>query len=209
MTPRSEPTAERWHGAWRALGLAPPVGLCEALCERYREPHRAYHTLQHLAECFGWFDAARHLAERPAEVELALWFHAAVYEPRASDSEERSAAWAAEALRGAGAAAGGAARVADLVLATKHASAEGGVDEAVLLDVDLSILGAPSERFREYEAQVRREYAFVPDEAFSRGRAAILARFAARPRVYATDFFFARLEAQARANLRESLARLI
>jgi predicted metal-dependent HD superfamily phosphohydrolase len=208
MTPRSEPTAERWRAAWRGLGLAPPPGVYEALCRRYGEPHRAYHTLQHLAECFGWLDGARHLAARPFEVELALWFHDAIYEPRANDSEERSAAWAAEALQSAGAAEDVAARVSALVLATKHARAEGPPDPAVLLDVDLAILGAPPPRFLEYEAQVRREYAFVPEDAFRKARAAILARFAARPRLYATDHFAALLERQARANLRDSLARL-
>jgi predicted metal-dependent HD superfamily phosphohydrolase len=208
MTPRSEPSAERWHATWRGLGVAPPAGVYDALCARYGEPHRAYHTLQHLAECFDWYDGARQLAERPFEVELALWFHDAIYEPRASDSEERSAAWAADALRSAGAAADVAARVSELILATKHARAESSRDQALLLDVDLSILGAPPERFREYEVQVRREYAFVPDEAFRKARAAILARFAARPRLYATDHFATRLEAQARSNLRESIERL-
>jgi predicted metal-dependent HD superfamily phosphohydrolase len=55
---------------------------------------------------------------------------------------------------------------------------------------------------------VRREYSWVPEEAFRTARAAILARFIARPRIYATDYFFELLEAQARANLRYSLDRL-
>ena len=199
---------ERWHATWSGLGLAPPGGLYERLCARYRERHRAYHTLQHLDECFRHFDAARPLAAHPFEVELALWFHDAVYEPRASDSEERSAAWAAQALGAAGAARDRSERVSRLVLATKHAAAGDSPDHAVLLDVDLSILGAPRPRFAEYESQVRREYDWVPEDAYRRVRAALLERFLERARVYATDFFAERLEARARANLRFSLARL-
>jgi predicted metal-dependent HD superfamily phosphohydrolase len=202
------PTLERWQATWSGLGLAPPQGLYEQLCLRYGEAHRAYHTLQHLKECFSHFDHARHLATHPFEVEVSLWFHDAIYEPRASDSEEQSAAWAVQALTGAHAAPGQIDRVSGLILATKHASAEGSADQAVLLDTDLSILGAPRPRFLEYESQVRREYSWVPEEAFRTARAAILARFIARPRIYATEYFFELLEAPARANLRYSLDRL-
>jgi predicted metal-dependent HD superfamily phosphohydrolase len=202
------PTVERWQAAWSGLGLVPPRGLYGELCGRYGEAHRAYHTLQHLAECFRYFDGARHLAAHPFEVELALWFHDAIYEPRASDSEERSAAFAARALGSAGAPSQPVERVSELILATKHAEAGGSIDHALLLDTDLSILGAPRPRFVEYEAQVRREYSFVPEEAFRKARASLLARFVARPRIYATDHFAERLEAQARSNLRYSLARL-
>jgi predicted metal-dependent HD superfamily phosphohydrolase len=94
------------------------------------------------------------------------------------------------------------------VLATKHAEPGGSPDSALLLDVDLAILGAPRARFDEYESQVRREYVFVPEDAWRRARAALLARFLERPRLYATDFFAERLEARARANLRASLERL-
>jgi predicted metal-dependent HD superfamily phosphohydrolase len=202
------PTRERWHATWRGLGLAPPPQLYEEVCLRYGEAHRAYHTLQHLEECFAHFDRARHLPAHPAEVEVALWFHDAIYDPRAVDSEEQSAAWARQSLTGVGASAAQAERVSGLVLATKHASSQGSADHAVLLDTDLSILGAPRPRFVEYEVQVRREYSWVPEEAFRTARGAILARFLARPRIYATDYFAALLESQARSNLQYSLERL-
>ena len=202
------PTVERWQATWRGLGLAAPHGLYEQLCLRYSEPHRAYHTLHHLRECFSHFDLARHLAAHAFEVELALWFHDAIYEPRATDSEEQSAAWAAQALRGVHATAAQVERVSGLIIATKHATVGGPPDHAVLLDTDLSILGAPRPRFLEYEAQVRREYSWVPEEAFRKARAALLARFLERPRIYVTEYFGNLLEAQARANLRYSLERL-
>jgi predicted metal-dependent HD superfamily phosphohydrolase len=202
------PTRERWQATWSGLGLEAPPRLYEDVCLRYGEPHRAYHTLRHLEECFAHFERARHLAAYPAEVELALWLHDVIYDPRAADSEERSAAFTSQALGAGGASPAQEERVAGLVLATKHATAQASGDHAVLLDVDLSILGAPRTRFIEYEAQVRREYAWVPEEAFRKARSAILARFLERPRIYATHFFSDLLETQARSNLRDSLERM-
>jgi predicted metal-dependent HD superfamily phosphohydrolase len=98
--------------------------------------------------------------------------------------------------------------VSELILATRHATSEGSADHAVLLDTDLSILGASPARFIEYESQVRREYSWVPEEGFRKTRAAILARFLERPRIYATDHFAHLLELQARSNLRNSIERL-
>ena len=87
-------TIARWNATWHELGLSAPPRLFDELSSRYREEQRAYHTLQHLDECFAQLDSARTLAERPAEVELALWFHDAIYDTRAADSEDQSAAWA-------------------------------------------------------------------------------------------------------------------
>ncbi len=216
-------TRRRWNAAWSALGLgvAPPRealpddlpddlfnDLFNDLLARYAGPGRAYHTLDHLRECFVQFDAARSLAERPAEVELAIWFHDAVYETRRSDNEERSAEWAARSLLEAGAPPESSERVRDLVLATKHDASPTGPDASLLVDVDLSILGAGPDRFDEYEEQVRREYSWVPERAFREARSGILRGFLARPHVYATAAFRARLERRARTNLERSLMKL-
>jgi predicted metal-dependent HD superfamily phosphohydrolase len=201
-------TRERWAATWQGLNLEPPEDAYEDLSARYSESHRAYHTLHHLFECFTQFDRARSLAERPFEVEIALWFHDVIYDPQGTDSEDRSAAVAAQALAGAGAFTDQQQRVCDLILATKHTSSKPAGDEALLLDTDLSILGAPRPRFVEYESQVRQEYSWVPDEMFRKARAAILTRFLERPRIYSTDVFADFLEEPARANLRFSLASL-
>jgi predicted metal-dependent HD superfamily phosphohydrolase len=202
------PTATQWTATWNELGAAPPGGLYDELIARYAEPQRRYHTAQHLDECFAELAAVRAACARPAEVELALWFHDAIYDTKRNDNEERSAAWAKSVLASADVDADVGDRVAGLILATRHAATPAGTDAQVLVDVDLSILGAPPTRFDEYERQVREEYAWVPTAIFARKRREILEQLLARPRLYATARMHDAYEQRARANLARSLERL-
>jgi predicted metal-dependent HD superfamily phosphohydrolase len=180
--------------------------LCIELQRSYSEPQRHYHTLQHLGECLAWFEREHALAEHPGEVAIALWFHDAVYDVHAHDNEARSAEWARSAMLAAGVQREAAERVHALVMATRHDAVPEGRDAELLIDIDLSILGAEQERFDEYERQVHAEYAFVPDEVRLPRRRAILQRFLAREAIYATPRMHALLEARARANLARSIA---
>lgn len=205
--------ATAWRNLWQELGATQAdFGLLNQLIAAYSERQRHYHTLQHLRECLAYFDAAATLAPHPARVQLALWFHDAVYDPQRSDNEERSAAWAAAAVRHAGCGDEVGRQVEALVLATRHlepgAPPPPDEDTALLLDIDLAILGAAPARFDESEAQIRKEYAHLDDDAFRAGRARVVESFLARPQLYATGAFRAALEKQARTNLERSLARL-
>jgi predicted metal-dependent HD superfamily phosphohydrolase len=199
-----------WTEAWHALGVAAPdAALCARLQACYGEPQRHYHTLQHLGECLAWFEREKALAQRPGEVALALWFHDAVYQVHgvhAHDNEVRSADWAREALLAAGAGEDAAGRVHALVMATRHDAMPEGPDAELLIDIDLSILGAAQARFDEYERQVHAEYAFVPPKIRLPRRREILQRFLDRKAIYATPRMHAQLEARARENLRRSIA---
>lgn len=201
--------AARWARSWERLALPLPSGaIFDQLLAAYRSDGRYYHTLQHLAECFGRLDEGAELAERMGEVEVGLWFHDAVYDTHRHDNESASADWAVRVLRDAGAAPGIAGRVEQLILATRHAAPPATPDQSLLVDVDLAILGAGPERYAEYEDQVRREYAWVPEAEFRSRRRAILQGFLARPFLYSTGFFRGRLESAARANLEGAIARL-
>jgi predicted metal-dependent HD superfamily phosphohydrolase len=190
-----------WQRAWSALNAAPAPGLFERLVDSYSEPHRCYHTLQHLSECIQGLQPALGLAEHAGEVEVALWFHDAIYELKRHDNEQQSAFWAQRELVAAGLEAPACERVYQLVMATQHAALPTSPDERLLVDIDLSILGAAPARFAEYEAQVRAEYAWVPGWLFRRKRKAILRAFLDRQAIYATEHFRLRYEAQARQNL--------
>lgn len=198
-----------WTTTWNGLGVAAPGdGLYEELIARYSAPERHYHTLQHLTECFAKLVESRQLAEHPHEIELALWFHDAVYDVRGQDNEERSAAWAEEVALRAGLSVRVAAGIRGLIMATKHDAIPESNDGRLLVDIDLAILGAPVERFDEYERQVRQEYSWVPDALFRGKRREILEAFLARPRIFSTDYFQSKYEAQARANLERSIIAL-
>jgi predicted metal-dependent HD superfamily phosphohydrolase len=199
--------SERWSQTWEALDRPAPPGLIEGLVSAYGEPHRAYHTLQHLSECFGQLDGCPTDPVAAGLLELALWFHDAIYDTKAADNEAQSAVWAHSAL--ACLPADDVAIIEQLILVTKHDATPASADEELLLDIDLSILGTPEARFAEYETQVRQEYAWVPEAAYRTGRAKILREFQERPVIYHTSHFRDALENQARLNLASSLASLV
>ena len=55
--------------------------LYARLLAAYSEPQRHYHGVQHILECLQHFDQIRTQLQQPSLVELALWFHDAVYDP--------------------------------------------------------------------------------------------------------------------------------
>jgi predicted metal-dependent HD superfamily phosphohydrolase len=202
---------ERWFEVWADFGVPPSPELERLhaeLTRRYCEPHRHYHTLRHLAECFSHLSELAPYLSHPAESELALWFHDAVYDTRRTDNEALSAAWAADSARAQGLAECTARRVDRLIMATCHNADPEGEDAEAITDADLGILGADAERFFEYEAQIRQEYAWVPEPDFRTGRAAFLTRLLDRPHIFSTEHFRCRYEARARANLLTSVRRL-
>jgi len=206
MTLPDTPLAS-WQSAWHALGTqGDGAALREQLWAAYAEPQRRYHTQQHLLECLQLLESVRHLTPEPAAITIALWFHDAIYELLGKDNETRSAAWAAQALRDAGAPSHRAEQVQRLVLVTRHQASPQAADEAWLVDIDLAILGAEAARFAEYEAQIRAEYGLVPEALFRTKRAEVLRGFLERPFIYSSAHFRAELEARARGNLRRVLA---
>jgi len=190
------------------LRIGPNLDVFEKLRAAYAESHRHYHTGDHIAHCLGELAQVRNLAAEPDEVELALWFHDAIYVTRASDNERKSAEWAAEFLRANAVDERRIERVHRLIMATAHAAAAEDPDAGLLVDIDLSILGADREAYGRFERDVRKEYWWVPGPLFRRTRAKILESFLARESVYATAQFRDRLESAARANLAKAIADL-
>jgi predicted metal-dependent HD superfamily phosphohydrolase len=203
------PLIDHWRTCFGLLRLGVPADEeFDRLIGRYSEPHRAYHTIQHLEECFREFEAVRGLAKSPCAVGLGLFFHDAIYDTHARDNEEKSAELARQVLAGAGAEEPIQSYVTDIILATRHAAMPETPDQKLVVDIDLSILGAPQARFDEYERQIRQEYSWVDEAVFRSVRCRILEEFMARPAIYCTDSFRIRLERAARENLERSIAAL-
>jgi predicted metal-dependent HD superfamily phosphohydrolase len=199
---------EAWRALWTRLGARSEVApLHAAVLARYAEPHRAYHTGEHIARTLTLFDGVRARLNEPDEAELAVWLHDLVYDPQAADNEARSAEIAAGWLASGGAESPRIERVRALIMATRHAAAPEGDDARYVVDADLSILGAPPAEFDRYETQVRREYAFRSEAEWRTGRARLLRTFLTRPRLFLTPEF-ARFEGPARDNLARSIGRL-
>lgn len=189
--------------------LADRTGLRDRLLEEYGAPHRRYHDRRHLAEVLGNIETllGEHDLPRPERdaVVLAAWFHDAVYDGR-PDDVERSAELAERALTEAGLPGALVGEVTRLVrLTLHHRPADHDVAGQVLCDADLAILAADAERYAEYVAGVRQEYAHLDDETFTEGRAEILRTLLAGPRLFHTACGRRWWEDAARANVTREL----
>ena len=199
---------DRWKMLMHELGFPASEETFDALETAYREPHRRYHTTEHIDDCLAKFDLLRSQADAPPAIELALWFHDAVYKPYKSRNEEKSAVWATRFLASAGSTEGFVAQIRNLILATCHDAVATGCDAAILVDVDLSILGSESSRYDTFEKQVREEYRWIPGAVYRRERRKILRSFLERDRIFMTQMFFNRYESMARDNLNAAIRAL-
>jgi predicted metal-dependent HD superfamily phosphohydrolase len=195
---------------WRAeAGESPAAAAVGAeLVARWSEPHRRYHTLTHLAAVLAAVDRLADLADDPHAVRLAAWFHDAVYDGRPGWDEERSAQLAQSRLPRCGVPPARVAEVARLVrLTAAHDTlTRTDRDGAVLCDADLAVLGGDD--YERYAANIRQEYAHVPDGLFRQGRAQVLRRLLAVPELFRTPQARELWEEQARAHMSAELATL-
>jgi predicted metal-dependent HD superfamily phosphohydrolase len=169
----------------------------------YADPRRTYHNAAHIRAMLDALASRHVLTETLA---LAVWGHDLIYDPRRGDNEARSAEVFGAWLISQGAAER-VPEITTLILATRHAESPATRAEALLVDADLGILGADAPAFAAYDAAIRQEYAFVPQEAYRAGRARVLRGFLDRERIYTTPEF-AELEKRARKNLTAALVGL-
>ncbi|MDX8511226.1 HD domain-containing protein [Mesorhizobium captivum] len=179
----------------------------------YQAGDRHYHSLAHIEAMLALAGEYRRLLHDPEAVKAAIWFHDAIYDSRAKDNEAKSADLAQKKLAGR-ASPDRIARIAAMINATAThqlpplSDEKAANDTALLLDMDLAILGAEPDAFDAYEKAVRREYGWVEEPMWRAGRAAVLKSFLARPHIFHTAEFRQRFEAKARQNLERSLATL-
>ena len=182
-------SAGRWNALCERLGIGPDIQTYDALIAAHAEPHRAYHTLDHIAACLQHLDNVRELAGKPDEIEMALWFHDAIYAPFSDRNEEDSAEWAADWLQDKGLDKTTITNIADHILDTKTHKPRT-IDGRLMLDIDLSILGTREAVYDEFEKHIRREYRRVPGLIFRKKRKTILQGFLARGRDFIIRIIF-------------------
>jgi predicted metal-dependent HD superfamily phosphohydrolase len=208
------PLEARMSAAWHELASpyhcrATRVGILDPIIRRYRQPHRHYHTLEHIEEMLAIIDEHRERLLEYEPIAFATWFHDIVYDPRRDDNEERSAIVARRTMPKLMVHGWMTLRAVALIRATRgHEPPDASFDSALFIDADLAILGADPERYRRYATDIRREHAHLSDDEYRLGRRTILERFLARTTIYHTDPMRDRLEARARANILAELADL-
>lgn len=199
---------DRWQTLMAGLNLPSNDDTFHALVAAYAQPHRQYHTQAHISACLNHLDQFSDYPVHKTELELALWFHDAIYKPFRDDNELQSALWAERFLANNGAPAGLIENTTRLIMATVHNGRCEAPDEQALVDIDLAILGADSSTYQGFEKQVRQEYKWVPSFLYRRKRRELLASFLDRNSIYHSDSFRQRLETQARSNMAEAIKQL-
>ena len=187
-----------------------PLGSKEILRKlilAYSEPHRGYHTLEHIVSMLDEFEDVSIFVTDSNAVRFAIWYHDVIYDVNGDTSglsnEEKSALRAEIDLRKLDIPTKRVESACQMIRATSH---QGGVkvlsqDEQFLLDLDLAILGKDRDTFTRYTSGSRYEYYSVPDEIYEFERKKILTKFFERDPLYQTSFFRDKYEESAKLNL--------
>lgn len=195
------------HAQWQML-FHHHDDLFHRLITHYQESHRHYHNLTHLSECFVWFDDIKNQLHRPDLVATALFYHDVIYIPKSHTNEQDSSDMMKRQLQGI-LSKQDISVIDEFILVTKHhinpLTNEYRHDLDYLLDIDLAILGSCPDRFDEYNNQIRKEYSWVNSLIYSFKRKSVLKGFYDKDRIYLTDYFYDKLENQARDNLKRYL----
>ena len=206
----------RWQQLCYQFGIDDQAAIkqeFQRIAIAYGEPHRAYHTAQHINECLSWLDWATEatlLAHRKAPLEMALWYHDMVYQPQLNNNEQLSAEQALTFLNTHPIKTAHIEQVEMLILATDHLTSSKSDHRAesadLMVDIDLAILGAAPQRFLQYNTQIHQEYIWLPNSVYHTHRERVLAKFLACPTIYQTNLFQKRLETQAQENLSAAIS---
>lgn len=217
MSSALQRTAARWHEIWAPHSRGSTTAIAaelDRLVAAYSSAERHYHDIHHIDALIDLSRVHRGALNDPVAVDLAIYYHDAVYDPSRHDNEEASAALARTALSALGLKSQSIARIAHLIEATKHIGGGGpeagaaDTDLDHLLDFDLSVLAAETEVYGVYAAAIRREYSIFPDDAYRKGRARVLTALLSMPALYRVPALAATWEARARCNLKRELSSL-
>lgn len=188
------------------------VAACwDEVSKAYQESQRHYHTLHHLADLFRQADQVKHLVKNFGVVAMAIYYHDIIYQPGAADNEEKSAEASTRALRQLGWKERDIREVAAFIRSTKTHQPDTSVlnqaDLLLFLDMDLAILGADWDTYRNYASNVIKE--FGNNAMVKWGRKEFMQRFLTQLHIFQSDWFRRKFEAAARQNIAREINELL
>ncbi len=179
------------------------------LVNSYSHPSRHYHNLEHIQHLLSLSEIFKATSDRRIILQFTSWFHDCIYNPQAQDNEIQSAIYAENKLKVMNIAPDIIELVKQIILSTqKHQPLTTNINNAIFLDMDLSILGTSTASYLKYSQAIRQEYIWLSDQDYQKGRIEVLSSFLAKKRIYFTEYFYQKLEAKARANLELEIKKL-
>lgn len=176
----------RWDALMSHLNPSPSILSVDHIIEAYSASYRFYHNIDHIFEMLDSFDSIKHLVEYPIDMELAIFYHDFIYDPKNSHNEESSVISMAIYT---GLNYSKYARARNLILATRHIpGADLSNDEKWIVDLDLMIFGVNREDFYKYCNAIRDEYSHVDEETYRYERKKFLLGMINRENIYNTQY---------------------
>ena len=197
-----------WSILMSSLGFSENLDAYRDLKKRHSEKHRKYHNVTHIESVLFELGETSHLAEDHDSVELALWFHDAIYKAFSKSNEQDSADLAVAFIAKNSGSKNLQNSVHSLIMATEHNFVPVENDQKLIVDIDLSILGASSSRYEEFVEAIRKEYKYVPWFMFKKKRIELMQYFLNRELIYSHEYFVQSLEKQARVNIAREISKL-
>lgn len=178
-----------WRPVWSAISTL------------YTTSDRYYHNIEHIADLLQKLDQWPEPCPERNTIELAIWFHDIINDPKRADNEEASAALLTHFLRDHPLEPEANA----LILATRHKQTSGMRPEEIICDIDLSILGSHPEKYHSYAASIRKEYQWVAPEEYAEKRTQVLRNFLNRQNIYHTPHARTLWQETAKTNLSQEI----
>lgn len=164
---------------------------------------RHYHNLSHIYSLLNLSELYRSDLKDPNLVDLAIWFHDAVYDSSKKDNEQQSAILF-EDLMQQFLTIQDLEQVKSLILSTsKHIPLKPeDSDHQYFLDFDLAILSSDKLTYSAYSDAIREEYnSLFTFLVYNGGRKKVLKSFLDRESLYFSTYFKENFESEARKNL--------
>ena len=173
--------------------------------KNYSSKKRHYHTLQHLENLLAQLTEIKTKIQNWEAILFTLFYHDIIYNSLKSDNEEKSAELAEKRMKQISVSKDTIELCKNQILATKSHVQSTNKDTKYFTGADLSVLGQNWEAYSLYYKNVRKEYSIYPDFVYNQGRKKILNHFLSMDKIFKTDFFYNKFEAQAKKNLQKEM----